>query len=139
MFIGNLLLLLFFLLVGEFLHQVMLVPLSGPLIGMTLLFLALAVRGGPTSGLEETARPLLACLALLFVPAGIGVIEHLDILARYWLPILVATVGGAAISLLVAAGTAIAVGTLMQRQQLRDRAPNQPEADLRANHAIRPR
>ena len=110
---ANILLLLVFQLAGEFLHRVMLVPLSGPLLGMTLLFVALVASGGPSSALQATARPLLACLALLFVPAGVGVIAHLDLLAAFWLPIVATTLGGAVVSLLATAGTFLLVERLM--------------------------
>ncbi len=90
--IGNLLLLLGFFLFGQYLHHVMSIPMSGPLIGMVLLFDFLLARGGPSRSLEDTARSLLASLGLLFVPATIGIIEHLDLIGRHWLPIVVATV-----------------------------------------------
>lgn len=109
----NILLLLTFLLLGEIVHRVMLVPLSGPLLGMCFLLFALIVWRGPSDGLQATARPLLASLALLFVPAGVGVVAHLDLIAQYWLPILAATIGGAVVSLLVTAGTMLLVERLM--------------------------
>lgn len=113
MSLGNILLLLAFLMFGEYLHRVLLVPLSGPLLGMALLFLALILWGGPSDGLQATTRPLLAILALLFVPAGVGVVAHLELLTLYWLPILAATVGGAVVSLLVTAGTMLFVERMM--------------------------
>jgi holin-like protein len=103
--LNDLVALLGFQLAGELLHRVAHLPLSGPLIGMTLLFLFLVARGGPSPGLQGTARALLAYLALLFVPAGVGVITHLHLIAAYWLPILVATIGGAAAALLAGAAT----------------------------------
>jgi holin-like protein len=103
--LNDLVALLGFQLAGELLHRVAHLPLSGPLIGMTLLFLFLLARGGPSPGLQGTARALLAYLALLFVPAGVGVITHLHLIAAYWLPILVATIGGAAAALLAGAAT----------------------------------
>ena len=112
MSMNNLLALLGFQLVGEFLHRVAHLPLSGPLLGMALLFAMLLVTGGPSESLQSTARPLLAFLALLFVPAGAGVILHLDLIAAYWLPILVATAGGAAASLAAAAWTLRLAGRL---------------------------
>lgn len=111
--LGGILLLLAFQLLGEFLHRVMSIPLSGPLLGMAMLFLALLFLGGPSTGLQDSSRPLLAGLALLFVPPGVGVIAHLELLGRHWLPILVATVGGAVVSLLVTAATMLFVERLL--------------------------
>lgn len=118
--LGNILLLLAFQLMGEFFHRIMLVPLSGPLLGMAFLFLALVLCGGPSADLQATTRPLLASLALLFVPAGVGVAAHLDLLQQYWLAILVATVGGAVVSLLAAAGTMLIVQRLMSDRLSRE-------------------
>ncbi|GJD97710.1 CidA/LrgA family protein [Methylobacterium iners] len=114
MTLGSILLLLAFQVAGEFLHRVVHVPLSGPLLGMALLFLALVLWRGPSAHLQSTTRPLLANLALLFVPAGVGIIGHLDLLQRHWLPILVATTGGAAASLLATAGTMLLVERLIR-------------------------
>lgn len=103
--LNSLVALLGFQLAGELLHRLGHLPLSGPLLGMTLLFAWLVARGGPSTGMETTARSILASLALLFVPAGVGVIAHVDLIAAYWLPILVATFVGAAASLCAAAIT----------------------------------
>lgn len=119
----NILLLLTFLLLGEIAHRILLVPLSGPLLGMAFLLLVLILRGGPSDGLQATVRPLLAILALLFVPAGVGVVAHIDLLALYWLPILAATVGGAVVSLLVTAGTMLLVERLMASGLASNRDP----------------
>jgi holin-like protein len=105
-------LLLVFLLGGEFLHRVLRVPLSGPLLGMVLLFGALVVWGGPSEDFQKTTRSLLANLALLFVPAGVGVIIHLDLIQQHWVPILAATVGGALASILAGPWTMLLVERL---------------------------
>ncbi len=92
----------------------LLVP--GPVIGMTLLFAGLAVRGGLPETLERTADGLLANLAVLFVPAGVGVIVHLPLLEQQ------ATALGTAViaSTLV---TIVVTGLLMQAlTPLRDHA-----------------
>lgn len=115
---GSVLVLLGFLAAGELVHRVLGVPLSGPLLGMVLLFLALIAGGGPSEKLQDTTRPLLASLALLFVPAGVGVSNHLPLIEEFWLPILIATVGGAAVSLLACAATMILVQRLLTRLPL---------------------
>ena len=61
MTLGNILLLAFQS--REFAASVLHVPLSGPLLGMALLLLALVLWGGPSPGLQDTTRPLLASLA----------------------------------------------------------------------------
>ncbi len=75
-------------LVGEVIARGFNLPIPGPVIGMLLLFLALALRGGPTPDLQSTSQGLLQHLSLLFVPAGTGIILHLHRVADEWLPLL---------------------------------------------------
>ena len=68
-------------LAGEVIRLLFALPVPGPVIGMGLLFAALTVRGSAPEGLRDTARGLLRHLALLFVPAGSGVMLYLPRLA----------------------------------------------------------
>ncbi|GAB1392777.1 CidA/LrgA family protein [Rhodocyclaceae bacterium] len=85
-------LLLLFQLTGEAIARFFALPVPGPVIGMALLFTTLAWRGGPSAELRGTAQNLLQHLSLLFVPAGVGVMLHLQRMADEWLPLLVALV-----------------------------------------------
>jgi putative effector of murein hydrolase LrgA (UPF0299 family) len=76
----------------------------GPVIGMALLFFGLALRGAVPEGLGATAGGLLRHLALLFVPAGVGIMAHLDLLADEAGPILAAVLGSTIITIAVTAG-----------------------------------
>lgn len=73
--------LLAFQLAGEALVAWLKLPAPGPVVGMALLLIALIIRGGAPKALEETSRGLLSHLALMFVPAGVGVTLHLTVLA----------------------------------------------------------
>jgi len=75
---------------GELFHQMMGLPLSGPIIGMTMLLAWLAVRSGPTRELRTSASSLLGYLSLLFVPAAVGVMAYLPALQQQLLPVAVA-------------------------------------------------
>ena len=88
--LGALTLLLLFQLAGEALRLLFELPIPGPVIGMALLFAALAWRGGPSAQVRETAQNLLQHLSLLFVPAGVGVMLHAQRMADEWLPIVLA-------------------------------------------------
>ena len=85
-------LLLLFQLAGEALALYFALPVPGPVIGMGLLFAALAWRGGASDELRATAQNLLQHLSLLFVPAGVGVMLHIERIADEWQPIVVALV-----------------------------------------------
>ena len=73
-------------LAGEILHLALGVPVPGPVIGMGLLFVGLLVKGGVPRSLETTAFGILENLSLLFVPAGVGVMLYLPLLADEWPP-----------------------------------------------------
>ncbi|MCR9069245.1 MAG: CidA/LrgA family protein [Rhodobacteraceae bacterium] len=74
-------------LIGEFTAGALNLPVPGPVIGMGLLFVILMIRGKVPDGLETTANGLLRALSLLFVPAGTGVILHLELLGAALVPL----------------------------------------------------
>ena len=87
--IRGLFLLLLCQLVGEVLSRSLALPAPGPVIGLALLTLALALwtRWRPMSDDEiansdvgRAATGLLCSLSLLFVPAGVGVVQYVGLL-----------------------------------------------------------
>lgn len=95
-------------LLGETIVTGLELPVPGPVLGMAILFLALVLHRGATPGLDGFSRGLLQHLGLLFVPAGVGVVLHLQLLAEAWLPIAGALLFGTAVTIVV-------TGWLMQR------------------------
>lgn len=98
-------------LAGEAIARTAGVPLPGPVIGMVLLFTGLVVRGDIPADLQAVARGLLDHLALLFVPAGVGVMLHLALVADEWRPIAAALIGS---TLLTVAVTAVVMRALLR-------------------------
>lgn len=96
-------LLLTFQLAGEALRLVLDLPVPGPVLGLVMLLAWLMVRGGPGKALRGTTNSLLQHLSLLFVPAGTGVMLHLDRLGAEWLPIAVALLVSTVLGMSVAA------------------------------------
>ena len=81
--------LLLFQLVGEVLARGLSLPAPGPVVGLGLLVVAMAWwrarrpyddEALATSELGRAASGLLANLSLLFVPAGVGVVQYLGLL-----------------------------------------------------------
>jgi holin-like protein len=97
--------LLLFQLAGEIIAHGFALPIPGPVIGMALFFVYLALRQGPSQEIQQTSQGLLQHLSLLFVPAGTGVMLHLHRLQDEWLPIL--------LSLLVSTAATLAVTALV--------------------------
>lgn len=71
-------------LLGELAVKAAELPIPGPVVGMLLLFAFLVIRGRVPDNLAKTADGLLSHLSLLFVPAGVGVILHFQLLGGEW-------------------------------------------------------
>lgn len=83
-------------------------PLPAPVLGMALLFVTLIMRTTVPDNLGKTADFLLGSLALLFIPAGVGVITALDLIQQHWLPIGLALFAASILSIMIC-------GIVMQR------------------------
>ena len=96
---------------GEALTHALRLPFPGPVVGLVLLLVALhwPWLREPVSAAAEF---LLAHLSLLFVPVGVGVITHLDLVSHYGLQLLVVMV--------LSTWLGLAVTALVLRRTLRD-------------------
>jgi holin-like protein len=113
--------LLGFQLVGEVLARGLNVPAPGPVIGLAALVVVLVVvrRWRPfdeqalaASDLGQAARGLLAALPLLFVPAGVGVVQYLGLLRDQGLALAAALVISTVVTLIATVGVFILVKRL---------------------------
>ncbi|MDY0191201.1 MAG: CidA/LrgA family protein [Desulfuromonas sp.] len=77
---------------GELLSQWLDLPLPGSVVGMALMLLGLRTGLIKLKWVSSSAKLLLDNMAMLFVPAGVGVMIYFDLIAQYWLPLSVATV-----------------------------------------------
>jgi putative effector of murein hydrolase LrgA (UPF0299 family) len=101
-------------LAGEAVVRLLAAPIPGPVIGMILLFALMLVRLPFPSSLVDTSEGLLRHLSLLFVPAGVGVIQHLERLGagglRLVAVVVLATILTLAVTALVFEGIARLMG-----------------------------
>jgi holin-like protein len=104
--------LLLFQLAGEALTQLFSLPIPGPVLGMGLLFLALSSPKWQPEALRQTTHDFLQHLSLLFVPAGVGVLQHFHRVAQEWLPITLALILSAMLTVAVTALTIRALARL---------------------------
>ena len=102
MLVGFLILLLFQF-AGELIVIAVGMPVPGPVVGMVLLLIGLFARGGVPECLRLPSEALLKNLALLFVPAGVGLMTHFGLLQQDWLAILLALIVSTALTIVVTA------------------------------------
>ena len=99
---------------GEGLTHLLALPFPGPVVGLVLLLPALhwAWVREPVAAMAEL---LLAHLSLLFVPVGVGVITHLQLVSQYGVQLLVVIVLSTWIGLAV---TALALRALLRKDAI---------------------
>lgn len=97
---------------GSVLAGALRLPVPPSVIGMLLLTLSLRTGVLPVAWVRPAAETLIRYMALLFVPAGVGLMLYTDLLREEWPALLVAGVGGTLAVLLT-------VG-LLQRRLERD-------------------
>jgi len=111
-------------LLGETLVRLSGAPIPGPVLGMLLLTFLLYFRGQLPERLRNNCIDLLSHLSLLFVPAGVGIMLHLERVAAEWLPLLSAIILSTWLTLAV---TAWIMQLAMRRQTNRTTARNNVE------------
>lgn len=94
---------LFFYCLGELAAWLLNGFVPGSVIGMILLFAALCMKLVRPEKLKPVAVFLCNNMGLFFVPAGVGVINALDILSAYWEAVLVACAVSTIIVIIVVA------------------------------------
>lgn len=97
---------------GELLARALHLPFPGPVVGLVLLLGALNVEA-VRAPVAACADFLLSHLSLLFVPVGVGVMTHLDLIGEYGLRMLLVIVLSTWIGLAV---TALVLRALLRRQ-----------------------
>lgn len=95
-------------------------PIPGPVLGMLILLVVLSLRDRirtmvPEFGrtLDSTGKGLLAHLSLLFIPASVGVVQRLDVLAAHGVGLMVALVVSTFITLVVTVVTFVVVSRVI--------------------------
>ncbi len=117
-------------LIGEAIAHGLSLPVPGPVIGIILTVIAIAVRNR-VSALDDTATDaplgsaadaLLKHMGLLFVPAGVGVVQQLGLLADNSLAVIVAIAGSTVLTMLATVATFRIVSRLVGRRHAGENA-----------------
>ena len=112
-------------LAGETMTRALAFPLPGPVIGLVILVMLLfAVERRhlvdsttvDETSLGKVANGLLAVLGILFVPAGVGVIQNLGLLREYGAALAAALVVSSFLTLTVTVWVFVGVSRLMERK-----------------------
>jgi len=91
-FVRSALLIALFLILGKGLTHATGLSIPGSIFGLLLLFLALNLRMIRYKTIVPASNFLLNFLTLFFVPVGVGLIQHAELLRQYWLAILVSSI-----------------------------------------------
>lgn len=95
--------LLIFQCMGEVVVYVLKLPIPGPVAGMLLLLGVLLLSPNLMTRLESTANELLRHLALLFVPAGVGIVVSASSLEGHWIAVISSVLISTVLTLVVTA------------------------------------
>lgn len=100
-------------LTGEGIARIAGFSVPGPVIGLVLLALLLAALPSLRKVVEPLANTLLGHLSLLFVPAAVGLIQHLGVFANDLWPLILALSLSTLLTLIVTATVFVLVDRLM--------------------------
>jgi holin-like protein len=124
--IASLSLILLCQLAGEVIVRGFALPMPGPVVGLVLLLGLLLARDrfamlarGPLqqSGVETVSKNMLEHLSLLFVPAGVGVVQKLNLIAEHGLAVVAVLAISVVVTLLVTVATFLFASRLMARKR----------------------
>lgn len=82
----------FFSLLGIGISNLLPITIPGSVIGMVLLFLALHFKWLEIEKVEQVGDWLVNNMAILFVPAGVGLMLNFDLLSSIWLELILIVV-----------------------------------------------
>ncbi len=91
-------------LAGEATARALLLPVPGPVLGMAVLWALMSASTALAALVRPVGEGILRHLSLLFVPAGVGVVGHLQTLGPQAL--------GLGVAIVISTALAIAAGAL---------------------------
>lgn len=100
-YLVSLMLILVALAIGIWLQKSLSLAIPGSIIGMLVLFFAMASGVISSEWVKPSANLFIRYMILMFIPISVGLIEHYPLLLQNAFPILASTIGGTAIVLVV--------------------------------------
>lgn len=77
---------------GEILKMLLPLKIPASIYGLVLMFLALEFKIIKLDHVKETAKYLIEIMPLMFIPAGVGLMNAWGVLKPIWIPVSVITV-----------------------------------------------
>lgn len=113
-------------LAGEVIARGLGLPIPGPVIGIVLLFVVLVVHGrlrrpeaAEQGDVGKAADGLLANLGLVFIPAGVGISQHYQLILDNGFALIAALVISTVLTLIVSVAVFRGVTPLVARRENR--------------------
>ena len=92
-----------FLILGELIKYLFNILIAGNIIGMVLIFVALKTKLVKINAVKPAADKLLKYMVLFFVPYGVGLKVHFEVLKEHWLSITLVIIASTVLTLYVTA------------------------------------
>ena len=83
---------LFISFLGEILHMLIPLPVPASVYGLVLMLGALITGVSKLGQVRETATFLIEIMPVMFIPAGVGLMESWSSLQPVWLPVILITI-----------------------------------------------
>ena len=83
---------LFISFLGEILHMLIPLPVPASVYGLVLMLAALVTGILKLGQVRETAAFLIEIMPVMFIPAGVGLMESWSSLQPVWLPVILITI-----------------------------------------------
>lgn len=100
-YLRQFLIILLFSFLGELLKTVLPLPVPASIYGLLLLFAALESGAVKLAAVQETGRFLIEIMPVMFIPAGVGLIDSWDALKPICIPVTVIMVVSTVIVMVV--------------------------------------
>ena len=88
-YLRQLLIILIFSFAGEILHYLIPIQIPASIYGLVLLFIALMTGLIQLPQVEETVKFLIEIMPMMFIPAGVGLLESWGVLKPILVPVIV--------------------------------------------------
>lgn len=87
--------------VGEVIHSFIPLPIPASIYGMILLFVLLELHIIKPEQIRETCLFMIQAMPIMFIPAGVGLLEKWGYVSNIWLPLVVTLIVSTAVVMAV--------------------------------------